>query len=158
MFIVGHALVWHDQLPDWVFHDDKGNLLGRDALLARMRDHIHTVVGRYKGKIHSWDVVNEPIDEDGTMRQSLWYKIIGEDYVAKAFQFAHEADPQAQLVYNDYSIENPSQAQRRGRSHCKAQGRRRSHNHPSACRAIIGSNGRASINWTQPSPISEKWA
>jgi endo-1,4-beta-xylanase len=108
MFVVGHTLVWHNQVPAWVFHDDKGNLLDRDALLARMRDHIQTVVGRYKGKIHSWDVVNEPIDEDGSMRQSLWYKIIGEDYVAKAFQYAHEADPQAQLVYNDYSIENES--------------------------------------------------
>jgi endo-1,4-beta-xylanase len=75
-------------------------------MLARLRNHIYTVVGRYKGKIRSWDVVNEPIDEDGSMRQSLWYKIIGEDYVAKAFRYAHEADPQAQLVYNDYSIEN----------------------------------------------------
>jgi endo-1,4-beta-xylanase len=106
MFVVGHVLVWHNQTPAWVFHDENGNLLTRDALLARLRDHIQTVVGRYKGKIHSWDVVNEPIDEDGSMRQSLWYKIIGEDYVAKAFRYAHEADPQAQLVYNDYSIEN----------------------------------------------------
>jgi endo-1,4-beta-xylanase len=106
MFVVGHVLVWHNQTPAWVFRDEKGNLLTRDVLLARMRDHIHTVVGRYKGKIHSWDVVNEPIDEDGSMRQTLWYKIIGEDYIAKAFQYAHEADPQAQLVYNDYSIEN----------------------------------------------------
>jgi endo-1,4-beta-xylanase len=105
MFVVGHVLVWHNQTPAWVFHDDKGNLLGREALLARMRDHIHTVVGRYKGKIHSWDVINEPIADDGNMRQSLWYKIIGEDYVAKAFQYAREADPQAQLVFNDYGIE-----------------------------------------------------
>ena len=107
MFIVGHNLVWHAQVPDWVFHDDKGNLLDRDALLARMKDHIFTVVGRYKGKIQSWDVVNEAInDSDGTLRQSLWYKIIGPDYIEKAFQFAHEADPQAQLFYNDYSLEN----------------------------------------------------
>ncbi len=112
MFVVGHALVWHNQTPAWVFHDDKGELLTRDALLARMRDHIHTVVGRYKGKIRSWDVVNEPIAEDGSMRRSLWYRIAGEDYVAKAFQFAHEADPQALLVYNDYSIE--VEAKRKG--------------------------------------------
>jgi endo-1,4-beta-xylanase len=112
MFVVGHVLVWHGQTPDWVFRDAKGNLLDRKALLARMRNHIYTVVGRYKGKIHSWDVVNEPIDEDGSMRQSLWYKIIGEDYIAKAFRYAHEADPQAQLVYNDYSIEN--EAKRKG--------------------------------------------
>ena len=70
MFIVGHNLVWHNQVPAWVFHDDKGNLLDRDALLARMHDHIHTVVGRYKGKIQSWDVVNEALNEDGTLRQS----------------------------------------------------------------------------------------
>lgn len=106
MFIVGHNLVWHNQVPDWVFRDDKGNLLDRDALLARMKDHISTVVGRYKGKIQSWDVVNEALNDDGTLRQSLWYKIIGPDYIEKAFQFAHEADPQAQLFYNDYSLEN----------------------------------------------------
>jgi endo-1,4-beta-xylanase len=106
MFIVGHNLVWHNQVPDWVFHDDKGNLLDRDALLARMKDHIFTVVGRYKGKIQSWDVVNEALNEDGTLRQSQWYKIIGPDYIEKAFQFAHEADPQVQLFYNDYNLEN----------------------------------------------------
>ena len=69
MFIVGHNLVWHSQTPAWVFHDDKGNLLTRDALLARMKDHIDTVVGRYKGRIQSWDVVNEALNEDGTLRQ-----------------------------------------------------------------------------------------
>jgi endo-1,4-beta-xylanase len=105
MFIVGHNLVWHNQTPAWVFHDDKGNLLTRDALLARMKDHIDTVVGRYKGRIQSWDIVNEALNEDGTLRQSLWYKIIGPDYIAKAFEYAHEADPQAQLNYNDYNIE-----------------------------------------------------
>jgi endo-1,4-beta-xylanase len=112
MFIVGHNLVWHSQVPAWVFHDDKGNLLTRDALLARMKQHIDTVVGRYKGRIQSWDVVNEALNEDGTLRQSLWYKIIGPDYVEKAFQFAHEADPAAQLNYNDYNIEN--EAKRNG--------------------------------------------
>jgi endo-1,4-beta-xylanase len=112
MSIVGHNLVWHNQVPAWVFHDDHGNLLTRDALLARMRDHIHTVVGRYKGKIQSWDVVNEALNEDGTMRQSPWYKIIGDDYIEKAFQYAHEADPDAQLTYNDYNLEN--EAKRNG--------------------------------------------
>jgi endo-1,4-beta-xylanase len=112
MFIVGHNLVWHNQVPAWVFHDDHGNLLTRDALLARMRDHIHTVVGRYKGKIQSWDVVNEALNDDGTMRQSLWLKIIGDDYIEKAFTYAHEADPQAQLTYNDYNLEN--EAKRNG--------------------------------------------
>ena len=112
MFIVGHNLVWHSQVPAWVFHDDKGNLLTRDALLARMRDHIHTVVGRYKGRIQSWDVVNEALNEDGSLRPSMWQKIIGDDYIAKALEFAHEADPSAQLNYNDYNIEN--EAKRNG--------------------------------------------
>ena len=106
MFIVGHNLVWHNQTPAWVFRNEKGELVDRDTLLKRLRDHIHTVVGRYKGRIQSWDVVNEALNEDGTLRQSMWLKIIGEDYIAKAFQYAHEADPQAQLTYNDYALEN----------------------------------------------------
>jgi endo-1,4-beta-xylanase len=112
MFIVGHCLVWHNQVPAWVFRDDKGNFVDRETLLKRMHDHIFTVVGRYKGRIQSWDVVNEALNDDGTLRQSLWLKIIGEDYIAKAFQYAHEADPQAQLTYNDYSLEN--EAKRNG--------------------------------------------
>jgi len=106
MLIVGHVLVWHSQTPAWVFLDDKRNPVDRETLLKRMHDHIQTVVGRYKGRIQSWDVVNEALDEDGAMRQSPWMKIIGEDYVAKAFQYAHEADPQAELIYNDYNLEN----------------------------------------------------
>jgi len=108
MLIVGHCLVWHNQIPEDVFRDSQGNLLTREALLKRMRDHIHAVVGRYKGRIKSWDVVNEALNEDGTLRQTLWLKIIGEDYIAKAFQYAHEADPHAELTYNDYSLENES--------------------------------------------------
>ena len=106
MFIVGHTLVWHSQTPRWVFQDASGAPLGRDTLLARMREHIHTVVGRYKGRIKGWDVVNEALDEDGTLRNSPWRRIIGDDYIAKAFEFAHEADPNAELYYNDYSLEN----------------------------------------------------
>jgi len=105
MFVIGHTLVWHNQTPAWVFDDGKGNLVDRDTLLKRMRDHIRTVVGRYKGRIKGWDVVNEAVNADGTLRQSKWLKIIGEDYIAKAFQYAHEADPQAELYYNDYSLE-----------------------------------------------------
>jgi endo-1,4-beta-xylanase len=112
MFIVGHTLVWHSQTPAWVFQDEQGRPLGREALLGRMREHIRTVVGRYKGRIHGWDVVNEALNEDGTLRQSPWMKIIGEDYIAKAFQYAHEADPAAELYYNDYSVEN--EAKRNG--------------------------------------------
>lgn len=106
MFIVGHTLVWHNQTPKWVFEDEKGNSIGREALLTRMREHIHKVVGRYKGRIHGWDVVNEALNEDGSLRQSPWMKIIGEDYIEKAFQYAREADPAAELYYNDYSLEN----------------------------------------------------
>ncbi|WP_109486388.1 endo-1,4-beta-xylanase [Occallatibacter savannae] len=112
MFIVGHNLCWHSQTPAWVFKDEKGNPMTRDALLDRLHDHIKTVVGRYKGKVQSWDVVNEALNEDGTMRQSPWEKIIGDDYVIKAFQWAHEADPDAQLNYNDYNME--SAAKRKG--------------------------------------------
>ena len=112
MFIIGHNLVWHSQTPKWVFEDGHGNPVSRKVLLDRMRDHIHKVVGRYKGRIAGWDVVNEALNEDGTLRQSPWMKIIGDDYIEEAFRFAHQADPQAQLYYNDYSIEN--EAKRNG--------------------------------------------
>lgn len=86
-----------------------GPRASRDELLARMREHIHTVVGRYKGKIKVWDVVNEAIADGGTnvLRNSLWSEIIGSDFIAKAFEYAHEADPNAILRYNDYGLENP---------------------------------------------------
>ena len=106
MYIIGHTLVWHNQTPRWVFEDDQGRPASRDILLQRMHDHIATVVGRYKGRIQGWDVVNEALNEDGTMRNTPWRRIIGDDYIEKAFQYAHEADPQAQLHYNDYSLEN----------------------------------------------------
>jgi endo-1,4-beta-xylanase len=112
MVVIGHTLVWHNQVPKWVFEDAKGNPVSREVLLQRMREHIQTVVGRYKGRIHGWDVVNEALNEDGTMRESPWMKIIGPDYVEQAFKFAHQADPQAQLYYNDYSLEN--EAKRKG--------------------------------------------
>ena len=88
-----------------------GPRASRDELLARMSNHIHTLVGRYKGKINSWDVVNEAIADGGGMnilRNSLWLQIIGPDFIAKAFQYAHEADPDAILRYNDYGLENPA--------------------------------------------------
>lgn len=106
MTIVGHTLVWHNQTPRWVFQDENGKPVTRDVLLARMRDHIHTVVGRYKGRIKIWDVVNEALQDNGKLRKSSWDKIIGDDYIEKAFEYAHEADPDAILRYNDYSLEN----------------------------------------------------
>jgi endo-1,4-beta-xylanase len=111
MFIVGHTLVWHNQTPQWVFQDEQGQPLGREALLERMHDHIRTVVGRYKGRINGWDVVNEALDDNGALRRTPWMRIIGEDYIAQAFAFAHEADPQAELYYNDYSLENEAKLQ-----------------------------------------------
>ncbi len=108
MFIIGHTLVWHSQTPRWVFEDSTGKPLTRDALLERMRDHIQNVMGRYKGRIKGWDVVNEALNEDGTMRQSPWYRIIGDDFVVKAFQYAHEVDPAAELYYNDYNLATPA--------------------------------------------------
>ncbi len=104
MFIVGHTLVWHNQTPRWVFENADGSPVDRDTLLARMKDHIRTVVGRYKGRIHGWDVVNEAVDGDGTLRKSPWLEIIGPDFIDKAFEYAHQADPDAQLYYNDYDM------------------------------------------------------
>jgi endo-1,4-beta-xylanase len=108
MFIVGHNLVWHNQVPAWVFQDEQGKQVTREVLLQRMHEHIATVVGRYKGRIQSWDVVNEALADDGTLRKSKWLEIIGEDYLVKAYQWAHEADPQAELNYNDYALEVPA--------------------------------------------------
>jgi endo-1,4-beta-xylanase len=140
MFIIGHTLVWHNQTPAWVFQDDKGNATNRETLLKRLRDHITTVVGRYKGRIKGWDVVNEALNQNGMMRQSPWMKIIGEDYLAKAFEFAHEADPDAQLYYNDYDLELP--AKRKGAvaliTRLKAQG---------VPIAAIGLQNHNQMNW-----------
>lgn len=105
MHIIGHTLVWHWQTPEWVFQDASGQPLSREALLQRMKDHIFTVMGRYRGRIHGWDVVNEAVLADGSFRKSKWLEIIGEDYVLKAFEFARQADPQAELYYNEYDYE-----------------------------------------------------
>ena len=104
MHITGHTLVWFHQTPDWVFHDESGKPLGREALLERMKDHIFTVMGRYKGRIYGWDVVNEATVPEGQFRKCKWLDIIGEDYVLKAFEYARQADPNAELYYNDYNF------------------------------------------------------
>ncbi len=108
MFIVGHALVWHSQIPGWAFQDEGGRLLNRDAMLGRMRDHIATVVGRYRGRVGGWDVVNEALTDEGGLRDTRWTQTIGEDFVAKAFEYAHEVDPDAELYYNDFSLDKPA--------------------------------------------------
>jgi endo-1,4-beta-xylanase len=106
--VTGHCLVWHSQTPAWLFTDAQGNDVSRDVLIERMRTHITTVVSRYKGRIKGWDVVNEAINDDGSFRQSKFYQIIGEDFIRLAFEFAHAADPDAELYYNDYSMANPN--------------------------------------------------
>jgi endo-1,4-beta-xylanase len=105
--VIGHVLVWHQQTPRWVFAGEAGGLADKATLLQRMREHIQTVVGRYRGRIHGWDVVNEAIEEDGTLRKTPWLEAIGEDYIAKAFEYAHAADPAAELYYNDYNLSKP---------------------------------------------------
>jgi endo-1,4-beta-xylanase len=111
MAVIGHVLVWHNQTPRWVFQDSAGRPVSRDTLLNRLREHIQTVMGRYRGRITGWDVVNEAVDEDGSLRRTPWLTIIGDDYVARAFEMAHEADPNAELYYNDYSLENAPKRQ-----------------------------------------------
>ncbi|MEO3946010.1 endo-1,4-beta-xylanase [Gorillibacterium sp. CAU 1737] len=109
----GHTLVWHNQTPNWVFYDASGALVSKQVLYARMENHIKTLVGRYKGVIRDWDVVNEVIDSsqsDG-LRRSLWYQIAGEEYIEKAFQYAHEADPAAKLFINDYNTHESGKSQ-----------------------------------------------
>lgn len=97
----GHTLVWHQQNPAWLVDGS----FTRDELVGILRDHIHTVVGRYRGEVAHWDVVNEAVDDQGRMRDNLWLRGIGPEYVELAFRFAHEADPSARLFYNDYLIE-----------------------------------------------------
>lgn len=104
MHIVGHTLIWHSQLPAWFCVDENGNDASPELLVARMKNHIQTVVSRYKGRVHGWDVVNEAILDDGSWRKSKFYEILGKDFIRLAFEFAHEADPDAELYYNDYSM------------------------------------------------------
>ena len=108
MYITGHCLVWHSQAPRWFFTDSLGNDVTPEVLTERMKTHIFTVVGRYKGKIKGWDVVNEAVEDNGSYRNSKFYQILGEDFIKLAFQFAHEADPEAELYYNDSSMAIPS--------------------------------------------------
>lgn len=109
MRVVGHTLIWHQQTPEWVFKDANGNLVSREVLLERMEEHIKTVVGHYRGKVYGWDVVNEAIADSPPydLRDTMWRRIIGDDYIEWAFKFAHEADPEAELYYNDYNTETP---------------------------------------------------
>jgi len=115
MKVRGHTLCWHNQTGAWMFKDAQGNQVTKEVALARLKDHITQVVTRYKGKIYAWDVLNEVIsdkDSGNIYRETMWYKICGEEYIPKIFQWAHEADPEAILVYNDYNTENPGKRDR----------------------------------------------
>jgi endo-1,4-beta-xylanase len=102
MFIVGHTLLWHSQLAPFM------NEVKDSTIMANhIKDHINTIVGKYKGRINSWDVVNEALNEDGTLRESIFLKVMGKNYINMAFKLASEANPEAQLVYNDYNLWKP---------------------------------------------------
>ena len=106
--VTGHCLIWHSQIGRWFFIDAEGKDVSPEVLKERMHQHIATVVGRYKGRIKGWDVVNEAFEDNGTYRNSKFYQILGKDFIKYAFQFAHEADPNAELYYNDYNVETPA--------------------------------------------------
>ena len=112
--VVGHCLVWakDDRTPAWFFRDGAG-AASRELLLARMRQHIETEVGRYRGRIAMWDVVNEALDDGAEfLRPSGWSRACGEEFLVKAFEYAHAADPQALLIYNDYNNEAPAKREK----------------------------------------------
>jgi endo-1,4-beta-xylanase len=107
MKIRGHCLLWHNQTPDWLFVGKDGKEVTKEVLLQRIKEHITAVVSRYKGKIYAWDVVNEAVPDTtaAIYRASKFYKIIGPEFIEKAFEYAHKADPKALLFYNDYDTE-----------------------------------------------------
>ncbi|MCD8282222.1 MAG: endo-1,4-beta-xylanase [Prevotella sp.] len=108
MAVIGHCLVWHSQCAPWFFTDKEGKRVSAETLKQRMKDHITTVVSRYKGRVKGWDVVNEALLEDGSYRKSPYFEILGEEYIPLAFEYAREADPDAELYYNDYAMNVPA--------------------------------------------------
>ena len=101
MFVIGHNLVWHSQLSEWVSKIDNA-----EELSNSLKNHIHTIVERYKGKIDGWDVVNEALNEDGTLRKSIFLEKLGDNYLVDSFKWAAEIDPNVELYYNDYNLCN----------------------------------------------------
>ncbi len=117
----GHCLVWYSQFCNWMFYDKNGKPVKKEVFYARLRDHIHTVVNRYKDIVYAWDVVNEAMSDGGRgfggnepnpYRQSQLYNLCGDEFIAKAFEYAHEADPNAILFYNDYNAATPAKRDR----------------------------------------------
>lgn len=109
--VFGHCLIWHSQCTPDFCYDNEGNLISADELKARMKQHITTLMSRYKGRIKGWDVVNEAIMEDGSYRNSPFYQILGEEFIPWAFKCASEADPDCELYYNDYSMNEPAKVE-----------------------------------------------
>ncbi len=109
MFIVGHTLVWHNQVPSWFFTNTAGKPNTKEEQIERLRSHIKTVAGRYAGRVHAWDVVNEVIDNDGSYRPTLWVNAFGngDTLVKYAFKFASEFAPDTELYYNDFNAWRP---------------------------------------------------
>ena len=124
MHMLGHVLVWHSQIPNDLFKDKDGNEISKEALLKRMENHISPLVDKYKGKIDAWDVVNESITPEDKWRKTGWIKIIGPEFMDRAFQLAHEANPNAHLLYNDYNMDNPKRREYVVEfiQHCKKNG------------------------------------
>jgi endo-1,4-beta-xylanase len=110
MFIVGHTLVWHNQTPEWFFQDSAGRPNAPEAQIERMRAHIEAVAGRYAGRVHAWDVVNEVIDNDGSYRPTSWVNAVGngDELVKAAFRFAARYAPNTELYYNDFNAWRPA--------------------------------------------------
>lgn len=109
--VVGHCLIWHSQCAPWFFTDAEGKQVSAEVLKKRMREHIFTILGHFRGRVEAWDVVNEAFEDDGSLRKSKFYEILGEDYIPLAFQYAHEADPNVELYYNDYSMNKASKVE-----------------------------------------------
>lgn len=105
--VMGHCLIWHSQCAKWFHYDKDGKLVSKEVLKKRMKEHITTVMSHFKGRVSAWDVVNEAFEDDASPRNSLFYQILGTDYIPLAFQYAHEADPTAELYYNDFSMNKP---------------------------------------------------
>lgn len=110
LFIIGHTLIWHNQTPDWFFKDNNGNPNTPEAQAERLRSHIETIAGRYAGRVHAWDVVNEVIDNDGSYRPTTWVKGIGDgdELVKLAFKYASDYAPNTELYYNDFNAWRPT--------------------------------------------------
>ncbi len=114
----GHTLMWHSQIGTWMYQDANGNLLPKEEFYANMKHHIQAIVNRYKDVVYCWDVVNEAVADSPVypgrpeLRNSPMYQIAGEEFIYKAFEYAHEADPNALLFYNDYNDAEPAKSQR----------------------------------------------